>query len=182
MGPPATKHHHRRSGLCPSEELLDKRRRPTRGDPRHRLSCIQRHCVPPGGRARELDPPLTFLDIYRELPQCPRDAHLPRTGNAVCHDRSRRCEKQGMRPPCSQRTFTYVGGVGLEDGFDTQWSPKSGISEEEKTFVNGLIGRARFLYSPPTGSCFPTTPPPLDRPSLACVPLSGGRVQEGCLW
>ncbi|MGA3021899.1 MAG: sulfatase [Thermoplasmata archaeon] len=52
-----------------------------------------------------------------------------------------------------------VGGVGLEDGFDVQRSPKAGISEEEKTFVNGLIGRARFLYSARARKLFSRLPP-----------------------
>ena len=40
-----------------------------------------------------------------------------------------------------------LGGYGLEHGFDVQCSVKIGISEEERTFVNGMIGRAGFLYS-----------------------------------
>ncbi|MGD0588925.1 MAG: sulfatase [Thermoplasmata archaeon] len=40
-----------------------------------------------------------------------------------------------------------VGGYGLEHGFDVQCCVKGRISEEEKTFINGIVGRAGFLYS-----------------------------------
>ncbi len=67
--------------------------------------------------------------------------------------------KAGYETAMFTENVYLVGGVGLEDGFDTQWSPKSGISEEEKTFVNGLIGRARFLYSPRTRELLSRLPP-----------------------
>ncbi|MCI4346660.1 MAG: sulfatase-like hydrolase/transferase, partial [Thermoplasmata archaeon] len=38
-------------------------------------------------------------------------------------------------------------------------SAKAGISEEEKTFVNGLVGRAKFLYSARTRELFSRLPP-----------------------
>jgi arylsulfatase A-like enzyme len=52
-----------------------------------------------------------------------------------------------------------VGGVGLEEGFEFKSSAKAGISEEEKTFVNGLVGRAKFLYSARTRTLFSRLPP-----------------------
>jgi hypothetical protein len=67
--------------------------------------------------------------------------------------------KAGYETAMFTENVYLVGGVGLEEGFDLQRSPKSGISEEEKTFVNGLIGRARFLYSARTRKLLSRLPP-----------------------
>jgi len=41
-----------------------------------------------------------------------------------------------------------VGGYGMEDGFETRRSRRIGISDEERTVANSLLGHASFLYSP----------------------------------
>ncbi|MCI4351581.1 MAG: sulfatase [Thermoplasmata archaeon] len=40
-----------------------------------------------------------------------------------------------------------VGGYGLEDGFDHRAARRAGISDEERTVVNRLVGHADVLYS-----------------------------------
>ncbi len=41
-----------------------------------------------------------------------------------------------------------VGGYGMEEGFETRRSRRIGISDEERTVANSLLGHAEFLYSP----------------------------------
>ena len=73
-----------------------------------------------------------------------------------------------------------VGGYGMEEGFDVRRSRRVGISDEERTVANSLLGHAQFLYlgpgpdapfqaSAPHHAAHPTQPPP------------GRDVQAGCL-
>ncbi len=41
-----------------------------------------------------------------------------------------------------------VGGYGMEEGFEVKRSRRVGISDEERTVANSLLGHADFLYSP----------------------------------
>jgi len=41
-----------------------------------------------------------------------------------------------------------VGGYGMEEGFETRRSRRIGISDEERTVANSIMGHAQFLYSP----------------------------------
>jgi hypothetical protein len=55
--------------------------------------------------------------------------------------------EHGYETAMFSENIHLLGGYGLEHGFDVQCSVKLGISEEEKTFINGIIGKAGFLYS-----------------------------------
>ncbi len=55
--------------------------------------------------------------------------------------------ERGYETAMFSENLHLLGGYGLEHGFDVQRSVKIGISEEERTFVNAIIGRAGVLYS-----------------------------------
>jgi len=52
-----------------------------------------------------------------------------------------------------------VGGHGLEEGFEVRRSRLPGISDEERTAANRLLGHAGFLYSPQVRNAISKLPP-----------------------
>jgi arylsulfatase A-like enzyme len=52
-----------------------------------------------------------------------------------------------------------AGGYGLEEGFDVLRSRRVGVSREQRTVANRLIGHATFLYSAPVRKIISEVPP-----------------------
>ncbi|MGA9839038.1 MAG: sulfatase [Thermoplasmata archaeon] len=58
-----------------------------------------------------------------------------------------RLKRSGYETAMFSEMVHLVGGYGMEEGFDLRRSRRIGISDEQRTVANSLLGHANFLYS-----------------------------------
>ena len=73
-----------------------------------------------------------------------------------------------------------VGGYGMEDGFDVRRSRRIGISDEERTVANSLLGHAGFLYSPRVLRLVEKLPPAITPLTLMNHPQEVAYKEDTC--
>ena len=73
-----------------------------------------------------------------------------------------------------------VGGYGMEEGFDVRRSRRLGISDEERTVANSLLGHAQFLYSARVRTLISKLPPLITPLTLLNHPQEAAYKQDVC--
>jgi hypothetical protein len=73
-----------------------------------------------------------------------------------------------------------VGGYGMEEGFETRRSRRIGISDEERTVANSLLGHADFLYSARVRRLVEKLPPTITPLTMVNHPQEVAYKQDTC--
>jgi arylsulfatase A-like enzyme len=71
-----------------------------------------------------------------------------RRGVQVPDTTATQLKRSGYETALFSEMVHLVGGYGMEEGFDVRRARHIGISDEERTVANSLLGHADFLYSP----------------------------------
>jgi Sulfatase len=71
-----------------------------------------------------------------------------RRGVMVPDTTATQLKRSGYETAMFTEMVHLVGGYGMEEGFDVRRARRMGISDEQRTVANSLLGHANFLYSP----------------------------------
>lgn len=89
-------------------------------------------------------------------------------------------QRAGFETAMFTEMVHLVGGYGMEDGFEVRRSRHIGISDEERTVANSLLGHADFLYSARVRSLVSKLPPLITPIALFNHPQEVAYKQDVC--
>ena len=73
-----------------------------------------------------------------------------------------------------------LGGYGMEEGFEVRRSRRVGITDEQRTVANSLLGHAQFLYSQSVRTLVSKLPPLITPLTLLSHPQEVAYKQDVC--
>ncbi|MGA8092345.1 MAG: sulfatase-like hydrolase/transferase, partial [Thermoplasmata archaeon] len=89
-------------------------------------------------------------------------------------------QRAGFQTAMFTEMVHLVGGYGMEDGFEVRRARRVGISDEERTVANRLLGHARFLYSSRIRSLVSKLPPLITPLTMLNHPQEVAYKQDVC--
>jgi len=89
-------------------------------------------------------------------------------------------QRSGYETAMFTEMVHLVGGYGMEEGFEVRKSRRAGISDEQRTVANSLLGHAQFLYSARMRTLVSKLPPLITPLTLLNHPQEVAYKQDVC--
>jgi arylsulfatase A-like enzyme len=103
-----------------------------------------------------------------------------RKGVPIPETTAQHLQRAGYETAMFTEMVHLVGGYGMEEGFEVRRARRIGISDEERTVANGLLGHAGFLYSARMRKLVEEVPPMITPLTLLNHPQEVAYKEDVC--